>query len=404
MVAGGGRTLSQAAVDPGGSSAGLPMVLHTRCITGTGGGPDKTILNSPRFLPALGYQAVCAFLHPPHDPGFAIVEQRAREASARVAGIPDRGLADLGVIRRLLQLCREHQVRIWHGHDYKTNVLGLIVRRFWPMHLVTTAHGWVQYTPRLRLYYAIDRWALRRYDQVVCVSEDLHQACLDLGLSPSRCHLVHNAIDVQRYRREVDRSVAKQQLGAPGDRVLLGAVGRLSQEKGFDVLIRAAAELLRRGRPITLWIAGDGPARRELEQLIKELGVEAHVRLLGFVQDLRMHYQAMDVYVLSSVREGLPNSLLEAMALEAPVLATRIAGIPSLIADNVNGLLVEPGSVGTLVDGLQRLLEDEGLRDRLGREARSTIVSYYSFERRMQRIAAVYDRVMASRPGNAVVS
>lgn len=391
------------AVPSGEISSELPMVLHARCITGPGGGPDKTILNSPRFLPSLGYQSVCVFLHPPDDPGFAIIQRRAREAEARVIGLPDRGLTDLGVIRRLIRLCRQYSVKIWHGHDYKTNVLGLIVRRFWPMHLVTTAHGWVQYSPRLRAYYAIDRWALRHYEQVVCVSEDLLQACLKTGLSPSRCNFVHNAIDVQHYRRELVCGAAKRAVGAPTDRLLVGAVGRLSGEKGFDVLIKAVDRLLQKGRQITLWVAGDGPARSELERLIRTLGIAEHVRLLGYVQDLRMCYQAMDAYVLSSLREGLPNTMLEAMAMGTPVMATRIAGIPSLIVDNVNGLLVEPGSVGAIADGMERLLDDGVLRNRLGREARSTIEASYSFDMRMRRVAAIYDRVMTPQSGDAVI-
>lgn len=382
-----------------GGNRDLPLVLHARCITGTGGGPEKTILNSPRFLPPLGYRAECAFLHPPGDPGFDIVQARALHARAPVIGISDSGIADLSAIRALIRLCRDRRVAIWHGHDYKTNILGLVVRKFWPMRLVTTVHGWVQYTPRLHAYYALDKWAVRRYEEIICVSEDLRQVCLGLGLSGDRCHLIHNAIDIEEYRRSASREEARRMIGAPSQGVMLGAVGRLSPEKGFDLLIRAIGDLKDHRANVTLWIVGEGPARASLEALIAKLDLYDHVRLLGFMKDVEYFYQALDIYVMSSIREGLPNSVLEAMAFEVPVLATRIAGIPRLIDDGVNGLLVPPGAVDALVFGVRRFLEDRDMREKFGKKGRETIERSFSFNLRMRKIAAVYNQVLCAVPG-----
>jgi glycosyltransferase involved in cell wall biosynthesis len=372
-----------------------PVVLHTRCVTGAGGGPEKTILNSPRFLQSLGYRAACAYLHPPKDAGFQVLRDRAEIARARLLGIPDRGATDLRAACQMIRLCREENVAIWHGHDYKSNALGLVARRWWPMKLVTTVHGWVQHTRRTPLYYAIDKYCLRRYDEVICVSKDLYEECLELGVRPSRCHLVHNGIDVEEFRRSRARADARQQFRDAGGRLLVGAMGRLSDEKGFDLLIRAAARELRAGLEFSLWIAGDGAERGRLEALIRELGVGDQIRLLGHVSDPKAFCEAIDVFALSSLREGLPNVLLEAMALEAPVLATRIAGIPSLISDGENGLLVEPGSIDELATGLRRLIGDKQLRERLAKAGRSTIERTFSFQQRMEKIVAIYDRVLS---------
>src|SRR4051812_43946618 len=124
----------------------MPVVLDTRVVTGTGGGPDKTILNSPRFLSGAGYRMICAYMHPPGDPGFAEITRKAEAWGAPLVSVPDRGPWDLKVTSRLLGLCRRERVAIWHGHDYKSNVLGLLLRPFWPMRLVTTVHGWVRHT------------------------------------------------------------------------------------------------------------------------------------------------------------------------------------------------------------------------------------------------------------------
>ena len=106
---------------PSTRNAALPVVLHPRVVTGVGGGPDKTILNSPRFLKELGYHGICAYLRPPGDAGFAALRARAAEAEATLVEIDDAGAWDVRVVWRMLRVCRETKLAIWHGHDYKTN-------------------------------------------------------------------------------------------------------------------------------------------------------------------------------------------------------------------------------------------------------------------------------------------
>jgi glycosyltransferase involved in cell wall biosynthesis len=376
------------------AAATRPVVLHARVVCGTGGGPEKTILNSPRFLEQLGYRAVCAYMHPPGDPGFEKLRERAADWKANLVGIPDRGPCDWLVAREMLKLCRRERVAIWHGHDYKSNALGLLLTRFWPMRLVTTVHGWVQFTSRTPLYYAIDRLCLRFYERVICVSDDLLAQCLASRVPESRCRLVYNAIDTQEFARRETTDQAKRRLGLTPGRLLVGAVGRLSAEKGFDRLIVAADRLLSAGLDFELCIIGEGDQRAPLEQLIGQLGRADRIRLAGYQADTLSWYHAMDVYVLSSLREGLPNVLLEAMALNVPLVATRIAGVPRLVTDGVNGLLVMPDDVESLCGALRKLLVDRPVRERLARAGRETIEKSYSFSVRMERIRAIYDELL----------
>lgn len=376
----------------------VPVVLHTRVVCGTGGGPEKTILNSPRFLKSLGYRSLCAYMHPPDDPGFETLAMRAREAAAPLISIPDRGIRDLSVFRRMLAVCREQRVAIWHGHDYKSNFIGLVLRRYWPMKLVTTVHGWVKFTPRTPLYYWIDKRCLRKYDRVLCVSDDLLDACRKQRVPEDRCRLVYNGIDTEQFQRRISTAAAKARLGIPATRLVVGAVGRLSSEKGFDLLIRSAAQLIARGIDLELVIAGEGDQRPELERLIAAQPDPSRFRLLGHRDDTQIVFQAMDVFALSSLREGLPNVVLEAMALHVPIVATRIAGVPRVIQDAENGLLVEPGRVDELTSSLERLLLDASLRSRLAYAARETIEQHYSFARRMQKVAAIYDELLGKPP------
>jgi glycosyltransferase involved in cell wall biosynthesis len=374
-----------------------PVILDVRVVSGSGGGPDKTILNQPRFLAPAGYRNPCAYMHPPHDPGFEQLRQKARAWQAPLIAIPDRGPWDWCVVSALLGVCRRERVQVWHGHDYKSNALGLLLRRFWPMRMVTTVHGWVRHTRRTPLYYRIDRFCLPRYEKVICVSPDLEQECLALGVPAERCVLIENGIDVEEFSRRQDVAEAKAQLGIAPNRLVVGAVGRLSPEKGFDLLIRAADRLLTDGTDLELLIVGDGDEQTRLNDLIALLGRGDRIRLLGYRADLRGLYEAMDLFALSSLREGLPNVLLEAMALEVPVAATRIAGVPRLITDGVNGLLVDAESVEKLAAALGRLLGDGDLRRRLGRAGRETIEARYSFATRMDRIRAIYDNLLIEK-------
>ncbi len=371
-----------------------PLVLHVRVVTGTGGGPDKTILHSPRFLEGLGYRALCVYMHPPGDPGFDAIRCRAAACLAPLVGIEDRGPWDLSVPRRLAALCRKQNVAIWHGHEYKSNALGLLVRRFWPMKLVTTVHGWGVRSGRLPWYYTIDRMCLRAYEAVICVSDDLLAACMAAGVPASRCVLIENAVDTDQFARRMTPQEAKPRFGLAAQRLVIGSVGRLSAEKNFAGLIRAVASLLRQGADVDLVLVGDGPERTRLEALVAELGLQDRVHILGYRADTIDLYQAMDIFVLNSLREGLPNVLLEAMAMELPVVATRAGGIGRLIGHECNGLLIHPEADDQLVAAIGRLLADPALRRRLGVAGRRTVESEHSFALRMKRVAAVYDRVL----------
>ena len=364
-------------------------MLHTRVVTGSGGGPDKTILNSPRFL-ADEYDMVCAYMRPNGYPGFAELTRRGEAKGATVLGIDDDGALDIGVIRRFRDLCRSIKPDIWHGHDYKSNLLGLLLRRHHPMHLITTVHGWVTRDWKLPIYYAVDRACLKRYDRVVAVSPDLHAASIKAGVKPERCTYLPNGVDTEDFRRRTAIEDAKAaQFGAPRERIVFGAAGRLSGEKGFHFLIRAFAAV-RKEIDALLWIAGEGPQRAELLALIRELGLESSVKLLGFQSDVRPLYEGTDVFMLSSLREGIPNVVLEAMAYGLPIVSTPIAGLSELIEDGKTGRLVTAGEVAPLSNAMLELARAPETRQAFGAHARTCVETRFSFRNRMEGMRQVY--------------
>lgn len=362
-------------------------------MNGTGGGPDKTILNSPRFLESLGYDCICAFYRPANDSSFSVIRQRAKEANAEIIEIDDNGLFDFSLIRKTIALCRRRNIKIWHGHDYKTNLLGWIVSKFYRMRLITTAHGWVDYSGRLPLYYKLEkRWILPRYDTVICVSSSVMEQAIAGGTPPSKCVLIENAIDHENFSRQRCISESKQSMhGLPSSTLLIGSIGRLSKEKGFDLLIDAVAELINEGLDAKLIIAGQGPEEVHLRRQIQNLGMQDRISLDGFCKDTREFYESLDLFVLSSHREGLPNVVLEAMSTGTPVIATKVDGVPRIITDGLDGILIDAGSSRSISFEIKRLSSDPLLRTSLANNAQETIRNKWSFQERMKKVVNEYN-------------
>ena len=151
-------------------------------------------------------------MRPPGDPGYTTLERRAETAGAETIGVDDRGPLDWRVVRDCIRICRDRNVRVWHAHDYKSNALGLLVRRFHRMHLVTTAHGWVRFTAKTPLYYEIDRFCMKRYEDVICVSQDLYDRCLESGVSIDRLHQIDNAIVLDDYSTAESNTAGKNSI------------------------------------------------------------------------------------------------------------------------------------------------------------------------------------------------
>lgn len=369
----------------------MRRMMHLRVVAGTGGGPEKTILNSPRFIRQHGYMAEVVYLAPPGEDVARSLQSRAGELDCPLTVVEDRGPFDLGVLRSLSRMIRERGIELLQTHDYKSNAIGLILRQRHRLHMASMLHGWTDMSGRMPLYKRIDQWCLPWYESLICVSEDLVEDCRKLRIPESRIHLVHNAIDTVQFSRVQSVSEAKVKIGARSDRLLVGTVGRLSPEKGILPLLEVVSRLSSQGVGCDVWIAGDGPQRAEIEAKIESLGLMESVKLLGQIRDTRDFYQAMDLFVLNSIREGLPNVVLEAMALEVPVIATRIAGIPSLIRPGETGVLIEPNQPDQLHHAMLGCLTGGIDTVKLVGGARRLIECEYAFDRRMEKIGRIYD-------------
>lgn len=369
-------------------------VLHVRVMAGTGGGPEKTILRSPRHVDPGRYDLTAAYITPRNNPGNPGLARAAADCGCPLAVIEEVGPLDPRAIGRLARLCDQRNVAIWHGHDYKSNLIGLLLRRRRAMKLISTVHNWTDHTWRLKLYRHVDQWTLRHYDRVLTVSPALVEQCKAFGVRADRLRYVPNAIEPHLFRRNRTPPEARRELGLAPDVPVLGYVGRFSREKRIDRLIELVPALRERLGPVQVLLIGDGPQREPLQRLAVEHGVGEAVRFCGWQSPVHRWYEAMDVMVLPSEREGLPNVLLEAMAMGVPVAATAVGANPDLLDAGRCGLLLDNADNGPWLAALGELIGDAAMRRRMAGEARQRIDQRFSFDARMQTIMDEYDRLL----------
>ncbi len=281
------------------------------------------------------------------------------------------------------ELCDEFKrlgVQVVCCHGYKANLLGRIAARRVGIPVVAVARGWTGECLKVRCYEALDRLHLRWMDHVVCVSESQAVKVRRAGVPARRITVIANAVDIERfadpdplYRGKLLRSFRKPKT------VVVGAAGRLSPEKGFDVLVRAAEIVQRTNPDVGFALFGAGNCKDSLSRQIAALGLSSNFALIGFRADLDRFMPFFDLLVLPSHTEGLPNVVLEAFAAGVPVIATAVGGTPEVVADGSNGYLVPQGDAEEMAKRIvQALTSSDVLRD-MGANARATVASRFSF-------------------------
>lgn len=368
-------------------------ILHARVVTGAGGGPDKTILRSAASLDRSRYRALAAYLHPAGDEGIDTLRGTASRFGMELHSIPERHALDARAVRLMLDLCKRLHIDVWHAHDYKTDILGRLLRRRHPMKLITTMHGFTGETWRTRFYAKAANIALRGYDRVIAVSPPLMRYAAEHGVHPDKLRHVPNGIDLAEYRRKRTREQAKGDIGVHTGEHAIGVVARFSIEKGVDRAIRAFAQLNAKRPNTRLHLIGDGPQRRALESLAQELGVAEMIRWWGWQSDTRPILEALDTLLLPSHTEGLPNVVLEAMVMGLPIAATRVGAVPDVLDRGEAGLLLDDDQANWPAQVLP-LIDHPLARERYLCNAWVRVQERYSFTQRMQNIQAIYDEMI----------
>jgi len=369
-------------------------VLELRSVRGTGGGPEKTILAGAAMADPQRTQVIVCYLRDARDAVFKI-DARAAEAQVEYLEVVERHSFDLGIWPQLKQLVVARQIQIVHAHDYKTDLLALLLSRSLGIAALATVHGWTGHSARERFcYYPADKRVLARFPRLIAVSSEIARELVRNGAKPARITTVLNAIDPNRFRRDPARVAgARAAFGLAADDVVIGAVGRLERQKRFDLLLDAFAALHANDPRRRLLIVGDGSLRAPLEQQRDALGLGDRVIFTGHVTDVVPVHHALDLFVQSSDYEGTPNAVLEAMAMQTPLVATAAGGTGELAHDGVHGRIIPTGDVGALISSMTAALVAPEEMRRMADCARRRVEGELSFEARCRRIETIYQEV-----------
>lgn len=243
---------------------------------------------------------------------------------------------------------------------------------------------------------AFSRWKYDQVDLFICASEAIRRMLLSDGIAETRAVTVHEGIDLARVAA-APVAPLREELFLPHGSPIIGNVAALVAHKGQRYLVEAAALVVRQVPDARFVMAGEGELRETLENHIKHLGLEKHVKLAGFRPDILSLHKAFDIFVMSSVTEGLGTSLLDAMACGKPIVATSAGGMPEVVEDGRTGLLIPPRDHHAMATAIVRLLKDEALRRQMGDAGLSLVNAKFSAERMVQGTLDAYQRV-AARP------
>jgi glycosyltransferase involved in cell wall biosynthesis len=310
-------------------------------------------------------------------------------------------LADLTALLRLVGLIRSQRPDVLHTHTAKAGALGraaaLLSGRARPGVVVHTYHGHVltgYFSPLLsRVFLGVERFLARGTDALVAVSPEVRDDLVELGVAPaSRFVIVRLGLDLEQRiaAPENARELLREELSVQPDQFLVTWLGRMTEIKRVDDLLRAFADLRGREVDAVLALVGDGPNREGLEQLAERLGIRDAVRFTGFRRDVGSIYRASDVVALSSANEGTPVSLIEALAAGCAVVTTDVGGAVDVLDGGRVGFLVPAGGTKAFADRLEDLARQPELRHEFGAAGREHVLARYSVERLVRDVDRLY--------------
>ncbi len=365
-------------------------------------GAEVMLLSLMQELQQLGIETTLASIGDPGVPEKPI-ELEARLRSLRVQQFRFRPGLNLSGATKVLRFARQEGIDLLHSHGYKGNILfGLLPRLVRPMPMVSTLHGWTWTggLNRMLLYERLDALALKNVDRVVLVNDALKSNPRLQGKLAQRIRVIENGLPCGDDTQPVDTGGLDQSIVEFCSKgMTIGAVGRLSPEKGFDLLIDAFAALVSQGGDLRLVIMGEGMLRSSLETQIARLGLQDRILLPGYRPHGHAYLTLFHIFAMPSLTEGLPMVMLEAMRAGVPIVASAVGGIPRLLDTGKAGLLIPAGQLQPLKQGLKDMLEQPQQALERAQRASRRLIEHYSSRAMAKKYLDMYQEVLLDHAG-----
>ncbi len=358
------------------------------------GGAERVVIDLAKTLDRSRFNPTVCCLY---DKG-PFAEELERE-NIKVIALNKKRRVELSIIKKLIGIIRENDIHIVHTHLWGPNFWGRIAAKIakTPV-IIATEHN--EDTWKSKFYFLLDKWLFHWTDRVIAVSNGVKKFYVNkAGLDAKKIEVIHNGINVNKEEgNQFSISRLKKELGIKGDESVLAVIGRLVPQKGHRYFLMALKELLAKYR-IRGLIIGSGPLEQELKEFSQNLGLQNNVIFTGFRQDVPNLLKAIDVLVMPSLREGLPITSLEAMAVGVPVVATKVGGTPEVIIDGQTGILVAPNSHTALKEGISRLIDNSNLSPQIINNAKTRIKAEFSIAKMVNTTERLYEELYKRKTG-----
>lgn len=368
-------------------------VIHLITELSSGGAQSALLrllkgLDRARFTPSV----VCLYN------GDGVVAQQIRALGVSVTDLQMRGKQQLGAFGQLYRLLRQARPAILHTWMFHANFPGRIVGRLAGVPIIITSRRNVEIGGANR--DRLQRWTAGLDDQVIAVCEVARQAEIErAGARPAKVVTIYNGLELAEFAQAPPEAcqAARQMLGIADDVLLLGSVGRMHRQKGFTYLLAALPAIKAQFPQVKLLLVGDGELRSALEAQTAQLNLQDSVIFTGTRTDVPTLLKALDLFVLPSLWEGLPNVILEAMAIGLPVVATAVGGTPELVVDGSTGCLAPPNNPAALAKAIGDLLANPTHRQQMGRAGRARVEQQFTIQRMVQATEDLYARLLVDK-------
>jgi glycosyltransferase involved in cell wall biosynthesis len=313
-------------------------------------------------------------------------------AKVRIIPLRQRFAIDPGLISQALDIVRHEKVNVLQSHGYKSHVLCAALHWKTGLPWIAFVHGWTSENMKMRMYHGLEKTLVPFATRVVAVSDSIRRRLF--FVPGGKIRVIPNAVDPTEVEIGNSGRDVRASLAIPPQALVAGVVGRFSPEKGQMYFLRALALARSRFPHLTGILVGDGQDRQSLEAEVAALGLSGAIHFTGHVSDVAEYYRAMDLVVMPSLSEGMPNVALEAMLFGKAMVATRVGGVSEVVLEGVTGRIVEAGNHEQLASAMCSLLEDRNLLESFGRAGRERVLGEFSPARRTKQICNLYDEVL----------
>lgn len=352
------------------------------------GGAEMLLLAMVRAYAEAHEVSVVYFTHGP-------LYEDVEALGVKVHRISTMGIKDPRVLPRLVSLMNQEKPDVVHTHLSKSDFGGIMAATLANVPArVSSIHNVDPWREKWYLNAFMRQW-MASCHMMIAVTEDVRKYVIETTRYPEdKLVTIANGIDTKRFDPNTVQALDKTEWGIEADSLTVGMIGRLEEQKGHHILLKTAAIVTKTVPNARFVIVGDGPLRANLEKQRDDLGLQGKVVFTGILRDIPGVLATLDVVTFSSLWEGLPVALLEAMSMAKPMVSTAVGGIPDVIVEGENGMLVPKENPQALADKLTQVLQDKALADKLGTAARQTIEERYSSDSMHQQILELYQSIL----------